>query len=53
VKRDEGQVLHVGQIAIEGEDVTTGCCLLGSTYQHTATPREVMQRFLLAAGIAK
>jgi hypothetical protein len=55
VKREDGQVLHVGQIDLTGEGAAAGCCLLGSTYQReaTATPQQKMRELLSAAGIVK
>jgi hypothetical protein len=53
VKREDGQVLHVGQIDSKGEGATAGCCLLGSTYQREATPQQKMRELLTAAGIVK
>lgn len=50
VKRDDSQVLHSGQLEVSGRN-SSGCCLADPTGGRTTSPRDVMRKLLVSAGI--
>lgn len=51
VKRESGQILHVGQIGTGSAG--SSCCLSGTTYEVQSKPQDKMRQLLVSAGILR